>query len=68
MENIKQVILLEGGNEYKEGRDSKRSYRGRRTVGSLYKHSFIREDAADAADAAQGDEFEDIEDSEDSEE
>ena len=30
--NITEIIRLEGGNEYKEGRESKRVYRGRRKV------------------------------------
>ena len=57
--NIQEVIPLEGGNEYKEGRALRRSYRGQRKVGQLYKHSWIAE-----SDEAEDAEFEDIGDDE----
>jgi DDE superfamily endonuclease len=41
MHNIQEVIRLEGGNEYKEGRHSKRSYKGRRVIGLLSRHAFL---------------------------
>jgi hypothetical protein len=44
MENIKKVIALDGGNEYPEGRKSRRLYKGRRRIGELFKHSWIQED------------------------
>jgi hypothetical protein len=49
--NIQKVIELEGGNEYREGRNSKRSYRARRKVGHLYHHSWIGEDGELEQDA-----------------
>ena len=39
--NITEIIRLEGGNEYKEGRESKRAYRGRRKVGQLFHHAWL---------------------------
>ena len=51
--NIQEVIRLEGGNEYQEGRASKRSYGGRRKIGQLFVHSFISDNAGD-------EDFEDI--------
>ena len=44
MHNIQEVIRLKGGNEYKEGRALKRGYRGRRKVGELFKHTYIRDE------------------------
>jgi len=44
MHNIQEVIRLEGGNEYKEGRVLKRGYHGRRKVGELFKHTYIRDE------------------------
>jgi len=43
VENIKKVIELEGGNEYPEGRETRRSYKGRRKIGELYKHYWIND-------------------------
>ena len=43
MANIKRVIKLEGGNEYKEGRNTKRAYRGLRKVGYLPYHQHRRQ-------------------------
>jgi len=51
--NIQKVIACEGGNEYKEGRESKRSYRGQRRVGHLYKHLYIQDDS-------ENDDYEDV--------
>ncbi|KIX09038.1 uncharacterized protein Z518_00116 [Rhinocladiella mackenziei CBS 650.93] len=45
--NIKKVIELEGGNEYPEGRETKRSYKGRRKVGEIYKHCWINDNSID---------------------
>ena len=42
--NIQEVIRLEGGNEYQEGRGLRRSYRARRTVGQLFKHVYIQDE------------------------
>ena len=39
--NIAEIIRLEGGNEYREGRESKRAYRGRRKVGQLFHHAWL---------------------------
>ena len=40
--HIKQIIRLEGGNEYKEGREAyKREYAGKRRVGILSTHAYI---------------------------
>ena len=39
--NIAEIIRLEGGNKYKEGRESKRAYRGRRKVGQLFHHAWL---------------------------
>ncbi|KIW22017.1 uncharacterized protein PV07_12584 [Cladophialophora immunda] len=41
--NIQEIIRLEGGNEYKEGRDTRRSYRGYRKVGHLHKHKYLQD-------------------------
>ena len=54
--NIQEVIRLEGGNEYQEGRAAKRSYHGRRRIGELFKHSFI----SDAVEDEHCEDFEDI--------
>jgi len=60
--NIQEVIRLEGGNEYQEGRALKRSYRGRRKIGELFKHAFI----SDTVDDVEGDgDFEDVDEEED---
>lgn len=48
MANIKKIIALEGGNEYKEGRDVRRAYRKDRKVGYLPKHAHYRENHEDA--------------------
>jgi len=58
--NIKKVIELEGGNEYPEGRETKRSYKGRRKIGEIYKHCWINEeekeeDYEDAVDQEEED-------------
>jgi hypothetical protein len=45
--NIKKVIELEGGNEYREGRETRRSYRGSRKVGHLSMHSHHRDGQQD---------------------
>jgi len=66
-ENIKRVIELEGGNEYQEGRNSKRSYKGRRRIGELFKHSFIVDESGDGEDYVSDDEFDDIEQDEEEE-
>ena len=59
--NIQEVIRLEGGNEYKEGREAKRSYKGRRKVGELFKHAYIpRPSDADLADDDSA--YEDVDD------
>lgn len=47
---IQEVIRLEGGNEYKEGRALKRSFRGRRKIGELFKHCWIQEDSTEDED------------------
>ena len=39
--HIQEIIRLEGGNEYKEGRAVKRSYTGKRRVGTLSTHSYL---------------------------
>ena len=51
--NTQEVIRLDGGDEYQEGRATKRSYHGRRRIKALFKHSFI-------SDAAVDQNFEDI--------
>ena len=48
--NIQQVIRLEGGNEYIEGRDTKRSWKGRRRLGELFKHIYVPNGAREAYD------------------
>ena len=63
MHNVQEVIRLEGGNEYKEGRAMKRSYRGQRKVGQLLKHSWIADD--EVAEDADDVEFKDIDEEED---
>ena len=41
MANIQQVISLEGGNEYKEGRQVvKREFKGKRSKGTLSTHLY----------------------------
>jgi hypothetical protein len=60
MANIKKVIALEGGNEYPEGRESKRSYKGRRRIGELYKHSWIQDDDDDDEGSQDNTDYEDI--------
>jgi hypothetical protein len=40
--NVQEVIRLEGGSEYKEGRAAfQRDFKGRRVVGKLSTHSFL---------------------------
>lgn len=59
--NIQEVIRLEGGNEYAEGRQFQRSYRGRRKVGELFKHAWIKGD--EPIIGGPGDnEYEDVDD------
>lgn len=55
--NIKEVIRLEGGNEYKEGRNSKRSYKGQRIKGVLSPHTYLNAQlSASEAGASEVDE------------
>jgi hypothetical protein len=42
--HIQEIIRLEGGNEYKEGRDIKRGYKGQRRVGVLSTHSYLHQE------------------------
>lgn len=58
-QNIAKVIELEGGNEYQEGRESKRSYRGRRKVGHLYHHAWLGVDGQLEQEAEEED-WEDV--------
>ena len=44
MRNIQEVLRLEGGNEYKEGRDLRRGFHGRRKIGELFKHAYINDE------------------------
>jgi hypothetical protein len=46
--NMKEVVRLDGGNEYREGRGTKRAYRGHRKIGHLPFHSYL-------SDLAKGD-------------
>ncbi|KAI1619097.1 hypothetical protein EDD36DRAFT_481147 [Exophiala viscosa] len=57
--NIQEVIRLEGRNEYAEGRLLQRSYRGRRKVGELFKHAWIKEEEPVVEDPMD-DEYEDV--------
>lgn len=41
--NIQKVIELDGGNEYKEGRESKREYKGLRVKGMLPAHAYLNQ-------------------------
>ena len=72
MANIQKVIQLKGGNEYPEGRAAKRSYKGRRRIGHLFKHSYIvsddEEGFEDVDDEAQAQEEENLCTESDSEE
>lgn len=43
--NIKEVLRLDGGNEYREGRAAKRSYRGLRLKGVLSPHAYLNANA-----------------------
>lgn len=49
MANIQKVITLEGGNEYIEGRETKRAYRGLRQVGYLSRNCYRPTAQSDAA-------------------
>ena len=41
LNNIKQIIALNGGNNYHEGREAfKRNFKGRRTLGKLSSHAY----------------------------
>jgi len=60
-ENIKRVIELEGGNKYQEGRNSKRSYKGRRRIRELFKYLFIVDELGDGEDYISDNKFDDIE-------
>ena len=51
--NIAEIIRLEGGNEYKEGRESKRAYRGRRKVGQLFHHAWLGVESDDCEQVAE---------------
>ena len=63
--HIKEIIRLEGGNEYPEGRkDFKRSWVGRRLKGILSSHAYIRKEDDDE-EQHQGDTGGDETDSED---
>jgi hypothetical protein len=64
--NIAEIIRLEGGNEYKEGRESKRAYRGRRKVGQLFHHSWLGVESGDCEQVAEDNDWSD-QDSETSE-
>ncbi|KIV86170.1 hypothetical protein PV11_01800 [Exophiala sideris] len=66
MANIQKVIALKGGNEYKEGRESKRAYKGRRKIGELFKHSWVR-DGAEVDDEYEGIEDDGLDDQENDE-
>ena len=49
--NIQEVLRLEGGNEYREGRAAFiRNYQGRRTVGKLCTHSYLPTTEIDEAE------------------
>lgn len=40
--HIKEIIRLNGGNEYKEGREAfKRCFKGRRQLGKLSTHAYL---------------------------
>jgi hypothetical protein len=52
--NIQRVIELEGGNEYVEGRQSKRSYAGIRRVGYLSDNSYYTIGTSDAGTMSIG--------------
>ena len=52
--HIRQVIQLEGGNNYKEGRDLKRGYKGERRIGKLSNHTYLRSyEAGSEADQSE---------------
>ena len=58
MHNIQEVIRLEGGNEYKEGRALKRGYRGRRKVGELFKHAYIQDEEQSNSEGVEEEDYE----------
>lgn len=46
--NIQEVLRLEGGNEYREGRAaSQRDFKGRRVIGKLSTHSYLTSGAGE---------------------
>lgn len=55
--NVQKVITLNGGNEYKEGRETKRSYKGLRRKGLLSPHAYYnaQRGADEAEDAVKDD-------------
>ena len=64
--NIAEIIRLDGGNEYKEGKESKRAYRGRRKVGQLFHHAWLGVESDNCEQVAEDEDWSD-QDSETSE-
>ena len=44
--NVQEVLRLNGGNEYREGRMGRRSYKGLRIKGVLSPHTYLNANAA----------------------
>ena len=55
MNNIKQIIALNGGNEYREGREAfKRSFKGRRRLGKLSSHAYLHPQRDEESGESEG--------------